>query len=83
MRKIIHSLKLVDYLHVQVDNPWYNYYLAKISSCRLQAENKDSVQNALMRKLVSIFTVYICPLIPYAEHRAAYGQNNSVKAHVE
>ena len=20
--KIIHSLKLVDYLHVQVDNPW-------------------------------------------------------------
>ena len=23
-RKIIHSLKLVDYLHVQVDNPWYN-----------------------------------------------------------
>ena len=26
-RQIIHSLKLVDYLHVQVDNPWYNYYL--------------------------------------------------------
>ena len=26
-RKIIHSLKLVDYLHVQADNPWYNYYL--------------------------------------------------------
>ena len=27
VRKIIHSLKLVDYLHVQADNPWYNYYL--------------------------------------------------------
>ena len=27
VRKIIHSLKLVDYLHVQGDNPWYNYYL--------------------------------------------------------
>ena len=27
-RKIIHSLKLVDYLHVQADNPWYNYYLS-------------------------------------------------------
>ena len=23
VRKIIHSLKLVDYLHVQADNPWY------------------------------------------------------------
>ena len=28
VRKIIHSLKLVDYLHVQADNPWYNYYIA-------------------------------------------------------
>ena len=28
VRKIIHSLKLADYLHVQADNPWYNYYLA-------------------------------------------------------
>ena len=27
VRKIIHSLKLVDYLHVQADNPWYNYYI--------------------------------------------------------
>ena len=27
VRKIIHSLKLVDYLHVQADNRWYNYYL--------------------------------------------------------
>ena len=26
--EIIHSLKLVDYLHVQADNPWYNYYIS-------------------------------------------------------
>ena len=31
VRKIIHSLKLVDYLHVQADNPWYNYYLTSKS----------------------------------------------------
>ena len=24
---ILHSLKLVDYLHIQADNPWYNYYI--------------------------------------------------------
>ena len=24
---IVHSLKLVDYLHVQADNPWYHFYL--------------------------------------------------------
>ena len=28
VRKIIHSLKLVDYLHVQADNPWYNYNIS-------------------------------------------------------
>ena len=28
--KIVHSLKLVDYLHVQADNPWYNYYLVHL-----------------------------------------------------
>ena len=26
--EIIHSLKLVDYLNVQADNPWYNYYVS-------------------------------------------------------
>ena len=30
VHKIIHSLKLVDYLHVQADNPWYNYYISWI-----------------------------------------------------
>ena len=28
VRKIIDSLKLVDYLHVPAANPWYNYYLS-------------------------------------------------------
>ena len=32
VRKIIHSLKLVDYLHVQADNPWYNYYITTFSA---------------------------------------------------
>ena len=27
VRKIIHPLKLVYYLHVQADKPWYNYYM--------------------------------------------------------
>ena len=31
VRKIIHSLKLVDYLDIQADNPWYNYYLIVVS----------------------------------------------------
>ena len=29
VRKIINSLKLEDYLHVQTDNPWYNYYICR------------------------------------------------------
>ena len=32
VRKIIHSLKLVGYLHVQADNPWHNYYLTTSGS---------------------------------------------------
>ena len=31
VRKIIHSLKLVDYFHVQAENPWYNYYIISTS----------------------------------------------------
>ena len=27
VREIIHSLKLMDYLHVQADKPWYNDYI--------------------------------------------------------
>ena len=42
VRKIIHSLKLVDYLHVQADNPWYNYY-----SFLLQADQAFKEGNLL------------------------------------
>ena len=38
VRKIIYSLKLVDYLHVQADNPWYNYYLTVLLS-KIQRQN--------------------------------------------
>ena len=30
-REVIHSLKLVDYLHLQTDTTWYNYYLKRQS----------------------------------------------------
>ena len=33
VRKIIDSLKLVDYLHVQANKPWYNYYLFIATDC--------------------------------------------------
>ena len=36
VRKIIHSLKLVDYLHVQADNPSYNYYLSHGRPSKIQ-----------------------------------------------
>ena len=35
VRKIIHSLKLVNYLHAQADNPWYNYYFIYSAACCL------------------------------------------------
>ena len=38
VRKIIHSQKLVDYLHVQADNPLYNYYLAIDVSAQKESE---------------------------------------------
>ena len=40
VRKIIHSLKLVDYLHVQANNPWYNYYINHIDSYSLLFSSK-------------------------------------------
>ena len=36
VHKIIHSLNLVDYLQVQTDNPWYNYYLTLWKSIGLK-----------------------------------------------
>ena len=43
VRKIIHSLKLADFLHVQADNPWYNYYLgfSQTDHNRLSSIKKD------------------------------------------
>ena len=38
VREIIHSLKLADYLLLQADKPWYNFYLTLFSflfACRL------------------------------------------------
>ena len=32
VRKIIHSLKLADYLHLHANNPCYNYYLTPPAS---------------------------------------------------
>ena len=33
--KISHSLKLLDYLFVHWDKPWYNYYLVYYRGCKL------------------------------------------------
>ena len=35
VREIIHELKFVDYLLLQADNPWYNYYVLRL---RLQRD---------------------------------------------
>ena len=48
-------LKLIDYLLVQVDKPWYNYYLplgvyhmfSNLSSFRENANNEESDQTGL------------------------------------
>ena len=34
VRKIIHLLQLVDYLHLQADNPWYNYIVHLTIYCK-------------------------------------------------
>ena len=48
VRKIIHSLKLVDYLHIQADNPWYNYYLAKFSYSASLVEGHTNLHDLSM-----------------------------------
>ena len=52
VRKIIHSLKLVDYLHVHAENPWYNYYLAQDPPTSFlfsanQLQEKDHIQRGI------------------------------------
>ena len=49
VRKITHSLKLVDYLHVQADKPWYNYCLSLGLYIRLKTV---CLQNALFTSWV-------------------------------
>ena len=51
VRKIIHSLKLVDYLHVQADKPWYNYYLASMNT--IGEKMKDEFGHSLYVALTS------------------------------
>ena len=55
VRKIIHSLKLVNYLHIQADNPWYNYYL-KYYALLLQSRYVSLV--ALEVEAVSLSMMY-------------------------
>ena len=52
VRKIIHSLKLVDYLHVHAENPWYNYHLAQDPPTSFlfsanQLQEKDHIQRGI------------------------------------
>ena len=53
VRKIIHSLKLVDYLHVQADNPWCNYYLTS------QSANQDLNTCHFMAHSLNLHDSYI------------------------
>ena len=46
VRKIIHELKLVDYLHVQADKPWKNYYIANDKSANMK--NMLTVVSSIM-----------------------------------
>ena len=47
--EIIHSQKLVDYLPVQVDKPWYNYFIPS-----------SSVKNLLSVKYFVLKFVDVC-----------------------
>ena len=38
VRKIIHSLKFVVYLHLQADSPWYSQYLIRIYFMQIQCQ---------------------------------------------
>ena len=56
IREIIHLLMLIDYLLVQLDKPWYNYYLplgvyhmfSNLSTFRENANNEESDQTDLL-----------------------------------
>ena len=42
VHKIIHSLKLVDFLKVQADNPWYNHYMTVYLQGSVQGLNEPA-----------------------------------------
>ena len=48
VRKIIHSLKLVDYLCVQTDNPWYNYYIVRETNSICRAKQMFWALNVII-----------------------------------
>ena len=50
MRKKIHSLKLVDYLHVQADNPWYKNYLLPSNSWPKKMQTMEPLSSLSLTK---------------------------------
>ena len=60
--KIIHSLKLVDYLHVQADNQWYKYNLSRQTRKKKPTVHKGlkhTVKVAFLHRLAYILTWYM------------------------
>ena len=55
VRKIINSLKLVDYLHVQADNPWYSLYISYCRATEAQASLVTVSNKFWYRELVLAF----------------------------
>ena len=62
VRKIIHSLKLVDYLHVQADKPWYNYYLINVWCQKECVESKLDGQTGGLTQFLKMRTCVSCKI---------------------
>ena len=63
VRKIIHLLKLVDYLQVQADNPWYNFYL-----------NMHAQLSSGVRDLMFSLIIHPLPFIVYMSSKGSVGE---------
>ena len=69
IREIIHSLKLVDYLLVQADRPWYIYYVSAVMSIVVLGKkcqivylcNKLPAVDVLQFDLIKSSTVHTAP----------------------
>ena len=78
LRQIVH-LKLVDYLHVQADNPWYNYYLAhEVVVIITSASSLGSGRTVSPEYSLLAYTKYerrerLRPNIPVLEQRSHHG----------